>query len=194
MKIGALVAASLMVVRGYYVTGLKALAAARERSQANEKRDEWSCRLVMGLVEKLSAARGELVGSRWQVVAARFEAVSAKSDGGNFGGGQREVVEAQQVLVEVLKRTVAELRQECWLRAGGVEVMKWEGGDKMMQRIAKSRLRWAAGAELEGMSQQESEAEGERRVLEEYGYMRRLGEAGMRGVTRRPVEGIELAI
>ena len=61
MKIGALVAASLMVVRGYYVTRLKALAAARERSQANEKRDEWSCRLVMGLVEKLSAARGELV-------------------------------------------------------------------------------------------------------------------------------------
>ena len=94
-------------------------------------------------------------------MAARFEAVSAKSDGGNFGGGQREVVEAQQVLVEVLKRTVAELRQECWLRAGGVEVRKWEGGDKMMQRIAKSRLRWAAGAEQEGMSQQESEAEGE---------------------------------
>ena len=67
----------------------------------------------------------------------------------------------------------------------------------MMARIAKLRLRWARGAELEGMSQRESEAEGERRVLEEYGLLRGLGrsrETGLRGVTRRPVEGIELAI
>ena len=63
-----------MEVGGYYVTGLKALAAARERSRANEGREE-SRRLVMGLVEELSEARSELVGSRWQVVAARFEVV-----------------------------------------------------------------------------------------------------------------------
>ena len=67
----------------------------------------------------------------------------------------------------------------------------------IMARIAKLRLRWAPGAELEDMSQRESGAGGEQMVLEEYGLMRRLGakrEAGMRGVTRRPVEWIGQAI
>ena len=150
----------------YYVTytGLQALdlAAARDLSRANEKRDEWSCRIAMGLVEestctvrllveKLSAACNELVESmrRWQMVAARLEAGMAKSDGGDFGGRQREAVEAQRVLAGELQQTVAELQQECWLRAGVVEVRKWEGsrGDKMMVE-AQVGLRCGAGGNV----------------------------------------------
>ena len=77
-----------MVGIDYYVTGLKALAAARDVSVAREK-NKLSCRLAMGLVDeyaynvrlvegKLLEARSELVGSRWQVVTARLEAGTAR--------------------------------------------------------------------------------------------------------------------
>ena len=88
IKIGAMVAASPMVEMDYYVMGLQALVAARDVSRAKEK-EEWPCRLAMGLVdeyactvrlvvEKPSAAGNELVESRLQVVAARLEAGIAK--------------------------------------------------------------------------------------------------------------------
>ena len=41
------------------------------------------------------------------------------------------------MLVGELQQTVAELRQECWLRAGGVEVRKWEGGDEIRTQRTK---------------------------------------------------------